>query len=352
MNEPDLRPLPATSAPLRSATTSGTPAAQPRAPSPHAPLSAGQAEESLVDAEYAALFEAHRRELVTHCYRMTGSFTDAEELTQETFARAWRSRARFEGRAGARTWLYRIATNACLDALKNHARRTSPHATITEILESDGRLSPHPEHDDPAELVARRASTTLEVTAALLALPRRQRAALIARDLLEFDTAETATLLDCSPASVNSLLQRARARTRHLGADLSPRPDGGDGPAVARLVTAYLAAHDAGDVEAVVELFTRDARLSMPPEDPCAGRPEIRAFYAYLLDPANVGHWHLVETRANGAPAIANYIAPSPHGPFTALSIDVLRVERGRISAMHSFLGASHFPTLGLPLTV
>lgn len=301
--------------------------------------------------EYAVLFDAHRRELLAHCYRMTGSFTDAEELVQETFLRAWRSRARFDGRASARTWLYRIATNACLDVLKSHQRRTDPYATVAEILETDGRISPHPEHEDPAELIARKASTTLEVTAALLALPLRQRAVLIARDLLEFDTAETAALLECSPASVSSLLQRARARTRRLETDLAPRPEADDGAAIAQLVRAYLEAHDAGDVDALVELFTRDARLSMPPEAPCVGRAEIRQFYAYLLDPSNVGHWHLVETRANGAPAIANYLAPSASGPFTALSIDVLRVESGMISGMHSFLDASHFPTFGLPLT-
>lgn len=314
-------------------------------------MSAGQSEGASVDAEYAALFDAHRRELVAHCYRMTGSFTDAEELAQETYLRAWRSRARFDGRSSGRTWLYRIATNACLDFLKSHERRTGPHATVAEILETEGRISPHPEHDDPAELIARKESTTLEVSAALLDLPIRQRAVLIARDLLEFDTAETAKLLDCSPASVNSLLQRGRARTRRLGADIAPNPEAADAPAVTQLVRAYLEAHEAGDVEAIVELFTSDARLSMPPEDPCVGRPEIRQVYAYLFDPPNVGYWHVVETRANGAPAIANYIGSSPNGPFTALSIDVLRVESGKISAMHSFFGESHFPTFGLPLT-
>lgn len=314
-------------------------------------MNTGQAKTAAVDAEYAALFNAHRRELIAHCYRMTGSFTDAEELAQETFLRAWRSRARFDGRASARTWLYRIATNACLDFLKRHERRTGPHSSVAEILENDGRISPHPEHEDPGDLVAQRDSTTLEVMAALLDLPVRQRAVLIARDLLEFDTAETAKLLGCSPVSVNSLLQRARARTRCLGTNITPLREAADAPAIAQLVRAYLDAHEKGDVTEVVELFTSDARLSMPPEDPCVGRPEIREFYAYLLDPQNVGYWHLVETRANGAPAIVNYIAPSPNGPFTALSIDVLRVESGRISAMHCFLDASHIARFGLPVT-
>lgn len=310
-----------------------------------------QGKTAAVDAEYAALFDTHRRELIAHCYRMTGSFTDAEELAQETYLRAWRSRARFEGRASGRTWLYRIATNACLDFLKSHERRTGPHSSVAEILETEGRISPHPDHVDPAELVAWKESTSLEVMAALLDLPVRQRAVLIARDLLEFDTAETAKLLSCTPASVNSLLQRARARTRRLGADSAPHLEAADSPAIAQLVRAYLEAHDKGDVTKIVELFTADARLSMPPEDPCVGRPEIRKFYAYLLDPQNVGYWHLVETRANGAPAIVNYIAPSPNGPFTALSIDVLRVENGKISAMHCFLDASHVARFGLPVT-
>lgn len=314
-------------------------------------MSTDQSEKRPVDADYAALFDAHRRELVAHCYRMTGSFTDAEELAQETYLRAWRSRAGFDGRASGRTWLHRIATNACLDFLKSHERRTGPHASVAEILEAEGGISPHPEHGDPAELIARRDSTSLEVMAALLDLPARQRAVLIARDLLEFDTAETSTLLDCSPAAVNSLLQRARARSRRLGADIAPRLEAADAPAVSQLVRAYLEAHGKGDLTAVVDLFTADARLSMPPEAPCIGRRAIHQFYGYLLDPENVGYWRLIETAANGAPAIANYIAPSAAGPFTALSIDVLRVDRGRISAMHSFLNASHFPSFGLPLT-
>lgn len=309
-----------------------------------------QGKTAAVDAEYAALFDTHRRELIAHCYRMTGSFTDAEELAQETYLRAWRSRARFEGRASGRTWLYRIATNACLDFLKSHERRTGPHSSVAEILETEGRISRTRTMSTPRNSLHGR-SRPLEVMAALLDLPVRQRAVLIARDLLEFDTAETAKLLSCTPASVNSLLQRARARTRRLGADSAPHLEVADAPAIAQLVRAYLEAHDKGDVTKIVELFTADARLSMPPEDPCVGRPEIRKFYAYLLDPQNVGYWHLVETRANGAPAIVNYIAPSPNGPFTALSIDVLRVENGKISAMHCFLDASHVARFGLPVT-
>ncbi|MGO3506503.1 RNA polymerase subunit sigma-70 [Brachybacterium tyrofermentans] len=314
-------------------------------------MNSGQGRQEAADAKYGALFDAHRRELIAHCYRMTGSFTDAEELAQETFLRAWRARAQFEERSSGRTWLYRIATNACLDFLKSHERRTGPHASVTEILENEGRISPHPEHDDPAELVSRRESTTLEVMAALLDLPARQRAVLIARDLLEFSTAETAALLDCSTASVNSLLQRARTRTRRIGADFSGHPDGVEDSATAQIVRAYLEAHENGDINSLVELFTTDARLTMPPEAACVGRLEIREFFTYLLDPANIGYWRLVETRANGAPAIANYIAQSPGGPFTALSIDVLQVDDGRISAIHSFLDASHFQTLGLPHT-
>lgn len=300
----------------------------------------------------AASFERHRRELVAHCYRMTGSFTDAEELTQETFLRAWRSRDRFDGRSSQRTWLYRIATNACLDFLKNHERRTRAHPSVDEILEHEGWIGPHPDRGDPADTVVRRAATDLRVTAALLALSPRQRAAVVARDLAGLSAAETATVLECSVASVNSLLQRGRAHARRLGASADRRPESADDAEERTTVRAYLDAYHRGDVDAILDLLTADVRLTMPPEAPSVGRREARVFLDHMFGADGPGRWHLVEVRANGATAIANYTCRPDADEFTALSVDVLQVEGGRIRAMHSFLGAAHVELFGLPPTV
>ncbi|MEZ5230940.1 MAG: sigma-70 family RNA polymerase sigma factor, partial [Acidimicrobiales bacterium] len=174
--------------------------------------------------ELEAVFETHRRELHVHCYRMTGSLADAEDLTQDVFVRAWRNVDRFDRRASLRTWLYRIATNACIDFLRSHQRRAHPTASIEETLEREGWVDPYPDRADPAEHIAAGETTDLYFMAALGHLPVRQRAALIARDLLEFDARHAATVLDCTPTAVNSLLQRAHHRLRELGVNPSHTP--------------------------------------------------------------------------------------------------------------------------------
>ena len=146
-------------------------------------------------ADIAALFESHRHELLTHYYRMTASLADAEELTQESFLRAWRARDRFRGDASLRTWLYRIATKVCLDFLKSHERRAQPTESVLDTLERDADLDPFPDRDDPASLVAQADTTDLYLTAALLHLPPRQRAAAVARDLLDLSAAESGGVL-------------------------------------------------------------------------------------------------------------------------------------------------------------
>ncbi|GAB2984001.1 hypothetical protein GCM10027212_24320 [Actinotalea caeni] len=145
--------------------------------------------------DIAALFESHRHELLTHCYRMTASLADAEELTQESFLRAWRARDRFRGDASPRTWLYRIATNLCLDFLQSHERRAQPTESVLDTLERDADLDPFPDRDDPASLVAQADTTDLYLMAALLHLPPRQRAAAVARDLLDLSAAESGGVL-------------------------------------------------------------------------------------------------------------------------------------------------------------
>lgn len=297
--------------------------------------------------ELAALFEAHRRELHVHCYRMTGSFTDAEDLTQEVFLRAWRNLGSFEGRSSPRTWLYRIATNACLDFLANHERRARPTDSIADTLEHETWIHPYPDRrsgsGDPADVVADADATDLYLTTALLHLPPRQRAAVIARDLIGFDAASTAAILGCTSAAMNSLLQRGRTRLRRLAPNVEelvhPAPSDHD-----QLIRAYVDAHQRADVDAIVALLHEDVRISMPPEAPCIGAREAREFFTHLLGPDGPGAWHLVPTRANGAPAIANYVR-EPGGPeYRALSIDVLRIERDRITGLHCFLGDSIFP--------
>jgi RNA polymerase sigma-70 factor (ECF subfamily) len=303
----------------------------------------------VVPDEFSALFDAHSHQLRAHCYRMTGSLADAEDLTQEVFLRAWRNLAGFEGWSSPRTWLYRISTNACLDFLKSHQRRAQPTDSMAETLEREAWIDPYPDRLDPADIVAGEETTDLYLTAALLHLPPRQRAAVIARDLLDFDATQTASILGCSVTAANSLLQRAHTQLRRLAPNLNnlARSAGSESH---ELVRAYIGAHRSGDVDAILELLDVDVRISMPPEAPCVGAQDARKFFAHLLGADGPGAWHLVPTRANGSPAIANYLRQSDGERFRALSIDVLRVHDGRIAAIHCFLGDATFPAFGLEL--
>lgn len=299
-------------------------------------------------ADFAALFAAHRGELLAHCYRMTGSLADAEELTQDTFLRAWRAREQFRGGASRRTWLYRIATNGCLDFLKNHERRARPSDSINETLEREPGLDPFPDRDDPAAQVVQAQTTDLYLMVALLHLPPRQRAAVVARDLLELSAAETAEVLETTPTAVNSLLQRGHARLRELGADAEALTVPAAGPDEEEIVRAYVAAHERGDVAGILELLSEDVHISMPPEAPCRGRRQAAEFFTHMLGRARPGDWTLVRTRANGAPAIANYLSSPGDAVARATSVDALRLKGGRIVGIHCFLGDAVFPAFGL----
>lgn len=301
-------------------------------------------------SEFTEAFERHRKELHVHCYRMTGSVTEAEDLTQETFLRAWRAREQYESRASLRTWLYRIATNACLDHLARQ-QRTSAWASVEALLEEDTHLDPYPDAfgraADPVDAVESRETTELVVLAALLYLPARQRAALIARDLLELTAAETATLLDTTLTSANSLVQRARARLRPLvveGGMPSRSPDH------AELVRRYVHAHEQGDLEAIVAMLADDVRIAMPPEPPCRGVPEAAAFFREILGSNRAGDWLLHTTHANGRPATANYLRRPGDSEYRALSIDVLDIRDGQIMAIRCFLGDRAFSAFHLPV--
>lgn len=316
-------------------------------------------------AGFAALAEAHRGELLVHCYRMTGSLADAEELVQETFLRAWRHRERFEGRASMRTWLYRIATNACLDWLEQAARRVTPaglagaSTAAGSAVDSTPWLQPipdgvldqatNPAAGPEAQAVAREA-IELSLLAALQLLPPRQRAAFIARDVVGWPASEVAVLLDTTSEAVNSLVQRARTtmQANHdlaLGGGLRA-PTTGERELLAR----YVAAHERGDVAGIEALMSADVVVTMPPEPLIRGSVAAGEAFGPLVDPAITGEWRLVPVAANRQPATANYLRRPGDATFRATSIDVLRVVDARLVEINCFLGAALFDRFGLPL--
>jgi RNA polymerase sigma-70 factor (ECF subfamily) len=320
--------------------------------------------EQLGDAEFARLTEPLRAELLAHCYRMLGSVHDAEDQVQETLLRAWRSFGAFEGRASLRTWLYRIATNACLRALETRARRPLPSGLGAPPGDPDGAVAgaigevtwlepfpdarlPRGEPADPASIVAARADTRLALIAALQYLPARQRAVLLLRDVLGWRAAEVAGLLGTSTAAVNSMLQRARAQ---LG-DAAPDRDQLREPADPRdrdLVGRYAAAFADADVAGLMRLLTAEAVFEMPPQPMwLAGRAAVGAFLgARVL--AEPGRFRLVPAAANGQPGLATYLR-GPDGAFHADALQVLTTAGGRVARITAFRDPGLFAGFGLP---
>ena len=296
-------------------------------------------------AAFESAFARHRHELHVHCYRMTGSFWDAEELTQLTFERAWRNRSAFEARASVRTWLYKIATNASLDHLKEHERRTAVVGNVADILERDGHLQPYPDGQsataciggDPADVVTARETTELFFVAALTTLSPRQRAVLIVTELLGWSAAEAALLVDASVPATNSLLQRARNVMRRAMPNV-PRPS--SDAVAADLLACYVEAHEQRDVAQLEQIVHRDVHITMPPEPACIGRSAALDFFEHILGANRPGDWRLVPTSSNGRPAVVNYLRPTSSDTFAALSVDVLHVRDGHIAAINCFLDA------------
>jgi RNA polymerase sigma-70 factor (ECF subfamily) len=303
--------------------------------------------------------ERHRAALTGHCYRMLGSVVDAEDAVQETMVRAFRGLGSFDGRASLRTWLYRIATNACLDALGDRGRRVrafdeGPAGTVDEELETRPRthwLEPVPDarvipaEADPAEQASLRQSIRLAFVAALQYLPPKQRAALLFTEVLGFSAAEVAEMLDTSVASVNSALQRARATLATRPMKDLPTP----AEAERALVDRYVAAFERYDTEALTALLREDVILSMPPYTLwLSGRASIRA---WLLG-RGIGcrGSRLVRTRASGAPAFGQYRA-AHGGGYRAWAVNVLELSSGQIARTTFFLDVETlFPAFGLPL--
>ena len=301
-------------------------------------------------------FEAYRGELVAYCYRMLGSFHEAEDLVQETMLRAWKARDRYDpARASVRTWLYRIATNVCLTALQGGARRPLPSGLVAESQDVHAPLTPaldipwlQPFPDARVDADAR-ADLRLALIAAMQTLPARQRAVLVLREVLEFSAAEVAAQLETTVPAVNSSLQRARAALAEADAiDEIPEPDD---PSVRTLVDNYVSAFEAADVPRLVRLLTDQAVLEMPPV-PLWYRGSSRCgeFMSRVFEMRGPG-WLMTRLTANGQPALAAY-APQPGGGHRLHTLQVLTVTGGLVARNAVFADPAVFATFDLPTEI
>ena len=293
---------------------------------------------------FRELTEPHRRELRVHCYRILGSLTDAEDVVQETLIAAWRGLAGFEGRSSVRTWLYRIATNRCLNALRDAGRRrpaepVPPFTPPEPTRRGDVTwLQPFPDTllDGPEEHVRSREAVELAFVAGLQRLPPRQTATLVLRDVLGFSTAEVADLLDTSPTAVKAALQRARAHLDREAVDPDRVPPPGS-PRERDLARRFAAAFTTDDVNGVVALLTDDAWLAMPPAPhEYQGAEAIGAFLAASAAARGDRRFRLVPTRANTQPAFECHLT----APDEPVGLVVLTLRDDRISTVTRFLGA------------
>jgi len=333
------------------------------------------ADERLLDAAragdedaFARLTEPHLRALHAHCYRMLGSVADAEDALQDALLNAWRGLAKFEGRSSLRSWLYAIATNACLRAIERRPKRVlpidyapaaDPHDGLAEPLIESVWVEPYPDaavglEDGPASPEARyeqRESVELAFVAALQHLPARQRAVLILRDVLGFSARETAATLETSPPAVDSALQRAhravdeRLPERSQQAMLRSLDDQG----LREIVDRYVDAFERADVDAVVSMLAADGAFTMPPVPTWyRGHEAVAAFLSdYVL--AGDKRWRLVPARANGQLAFGNYRWDEARSIFEPRSLSVLTLGREGIAEITTFLGPEMMPRFGLP---
>ena len=316
--------------------------------------------------EFARLTDPFRPELLAHCYRMLGSLHDAEDQVQETLLRAWRSFDQFEGRSSLRTWLYRIATNACLRAIETRRRRPlpsglgapgeDPEGPMTAAMPEVPWLEPipdallRPESADPAAVATSRTNVRLALIAALQYLPARQRAVLILRDVLGWRAAEVAELLGTTTVATNSALQRARAQLQQAAPSEDEIREPAD-PADRALLDRYATAFENADIDGLTALLHEDAVFEMPPLPGWyAGREQVRLFLAaHILD--QPGEFTMIPTAANGQPALAAY-RRGPDGVYHANGIEVLTLAGSRIARVVVFLDPGLFPAFGLPPTL
>jgi RNA polymerase sigma-70 factor (ECF subfamily) len=314
------------------------------------------------EEDFTSRTDPFRRELLAHCYRMLGSVHDAEDLLQETFLRAWRAYEVYDpSRASVRTWLYRIATNACLTALEQRSRRPLPSGLGSPSDDPDESLvrgeeipwlQPIPDAmlDDPANVLAARGSLRLAFIAAMQLLPARQRAVLILREVLEWPAADVAAALDMTTAAVNSALQRARARLGAAGADEEQIGEPAD-PEDRALVDRYVVAFENADLAALEKLLTEDAVLEMPPFLAWYVGRELYVRFIARVFALRGTRWRMLQVRANGQPALAAY-ALDRDGRYTLHTLQVLTVTRSGISRNTTFQDRDVFASFGLPASL
>jgi RNA polymerase sigma-70 factor (TIGR02960 family) len=323
------------------------------------------------EAAFERLVQPLRRELQIHCYRILGSVQDAEDMVQETLMAAWRGLDAFQGRASLRTWLYRIATNACLAGLRRGrpAREIPPppeppgeYPAATRTTAEPVWLEPYPDawlHDLPDSMPGpearydSREAIELAFVVALQQLSPRERAAVVLKDVLGFRVGETAELLETTAASVNSALQRARDKLDRVNPDrrgVDPPPPGS--AEERHLVGRFAQAFESGDVGSVVALLSEDARLTMPPEPvEYVGRPAIHRFFSTVPARGDLQRFKLVATRANSQPAFGCYLR-THEGPLRAYGLMVLTLSHDRVVAITGFPDTSVFSSFGLPRTL
>jgi RNA polymerase sigma-70 factor (ECF subfamily) len=319
--------------------------------------------ESAVEEDFQTLAEQYRRELLAYCYRMLGSLHDAEDLVQETYLRAWRAYDRFEGRSSVRTWLYRIATNACLTALEGKSRRPLPTGLGDPASDPSAELVERPEVSwlepvpdamvgaspaDPASIVTSRASIRLALITALQYLPSRQRVVLIMRDVLGWRAAEVAEQLGITTVAVNSMLQRARTQISNL----APAEDDvtePETPEQRELLERYVAAFEKHDIAALAKLFTADAVWEMPPFTAWfRGARTIGRLIAEQCPTTGPGQMRLLRTAANGQSAFGVYHLEED-GVFRPFQLHQLTLTPAGISHTTCYFDVSLFPVFGLP---
>ena len=312
--------------------------------------------------DFLADAQRYRRELLAHCYRMTGSLYDAEDLVQETYLRAWKAYDRFEGKSSVRTWLHRIATNTCLTALEARQRRPlptglgAPDSDPTAELEARPEvpwLEPLPDGDDstdPSTVVGTRESVRLAFIAALQHLSPRQRAVLVLRDVLQWRAAEVAEAVGSSTAAVNSLLQRARAQLDTVGPSADDVVAAPDSPEARDLLARYIAAFEDYDIDTLETMFTADAIWEMPPFTGWYRGPRTIGTLIHQNCPADkAGDMRLLPVTANGQPGAAMYMRDPQTGHHVPFQLHVLDITPAGISHVVAFLDTSVFPKFGLP---
>ena len=308
----------------------------------------------------ADALDRHRRELHVHCYRMLGSYDEAEDAVQETLLKAWSARETFAGKGNLRAWLYRIATNACLDSIRRRARHPirleRSYSEIPWLTPYPDRLLDEvvPAEEEPPAAVISRETIELAFLALIQLLPARQRAALIMRDVLGYSATETAAALETSVAAVTSALQRARATIQ--SAPAAEQPVSQPSPYEQDLLARFIDAHERGDASAALEIAREDIRITMPPHALLfQGHDDMRILLRDAFGSGGrgggMGEWRLLATAANRMPAAASYLRTPQDSVFRAFKIDVLRIEGDSIAAATTF-PPDLFGAFGLPGTL